>query len=195
MKKLEFTDINEFAKKMKEDFQQSDSIYPLIVCVSKYNTARDILRALVHLDIEIDSINLNSDECDGYDKEFYICLTNNGIVVEKAYAFAKDGYKKDGYLYSEGDKIYVHEDCNSEILKHIESNSIFEVSIGSDKNECINNNMESTYVSRKSDGTPSGFSKSWSTSFNGMDSYSTYSFYSSDIDLLKDIAKRMDINL
>lgn len=67
-----------------------------------------------------------------------------------------------------------------------------------DKCECSRNDTntsESTYISRSEDGVPEGFCKSWVTSGNGVTCYSSYSHYSNDVDVLREIAKEFGVEL
>lgn len=54
---------------------------------------------------------------------------------------------------------------------------------------------ESTHISRDKHGNPLGFSKSWSTVRDGVHCYSSYSHYSSDVDMLRSIASDFGVRL
>ena len=54
---------------------------------------------------------------------------------------------------------------------------------------------ESTHISRDKDGNPMGFSKTWSTVKDGVHCYSSYSHYSSDVDMLRSIASDFGVRL
>ena len=54
---------------------------------------------------------------------------------------------------------------------------------------------ESTHISRDKHGNPLGFSKTWSTVRDGVHCYSSYSHYSSDVDMLRSIASDFGVRL
>ena len=125
-----------------------------------------------------------------YDKEYVVYLTENGVTCEKCYHI--------NYYYNGGGDIsFVHEDCSSKLLKHIDSKSIYEFSIvgeyekNTDKEyececnehcDCCEYNDE---LEIESDGGMHGFSVSNSDE-NGIRSYS---FYSTDMNLVEVMAK------
>lgn len=56
-------------------------------------------------------------------------------------------------------------------------------------------NSESTHISRDKYGNPLGFSKTWSTVRDGVHCYSSYSHYSSDVNMLRSIASDFGVRL
>lgn len=54
---------------------------------------------------------------------------------------------------------------------------------------------ESTHISRDKHGNPLGFSKTWSTVRDGVHCYSSYSHYSSDVNMLRSIASDFGVKL
>ena len=54
---------------------------------------------------------------------------------------------------------------------------------------------ELTHVFTDDEDNPLGFSKSWSTFKDGVNCYSSYSHYSSDVDLLREIASEFGVDL
>ena len=73
-------------------------------------------------------LELEDYEMSHYDKEYCIYLTEDGITCEKTF---NDG----SYYNGGGDISYVHEDCNSKLLSHIDSKAIYEFGIDED-DEC-----------------------------------------------------------
>ena len=115
----------------------------------------------------------------------------------------------DEYINAVSNMIYVMDNCSSKVIPHCQSDNVYEVHIGEDdKNDfgkcnckacdTVNNDTntsESTYISKAKDGTPLGFSKTWSTSEDGINCYSSYSCYSDNIDILRENAEIFDIEL
>lgn len=165
--------------------------------------------------LESDNIILDFAEIDDrdYDREYLLSLYEDEdddywhISIEQIYDYENNRYfATDGY-------VLFHEDVNSKALTDMQSNKNAELSgydwfiIGEDDCEddcechsckrCDNdtNESESTYVSRDKNGTPIGFQKTWYTKENGVDYYSSYSHYTSDLDMLKEIAEEFGVNL
>ena len=59
----------------------------------------------------------------------------------------------------------------------------------------ITDDSESTHISRDKHGNPLGFSKTWSTVRDGVHCYSSYSHYSSDVNMLRSIASDFGVRL
>ena len=64
-----------------------------------------------------------------YDKEFVLYLTKNGVNVEKTW---NDGT----YYYGSADISFIHEDCNSKLIKYVDSKTIYEFGYDEDEDEC-----------------------------------------------------------
>lgn len=131
----------------------------------------------------------------GYNKEYLVTLDKDmHIYCEEAY-----DTECNQYLYIGGDCIFVADDCNSAILKYIESKNIYEVSydLNEDKNDTeMSSISETTHISRTKDGKVTGFTKSLSnTDPNGATHYSSYSYYGSNEDIVKMLAKEFGINI
>lgn len=97
----------------------------LINVVAKYQEASEIIRLLVMSGkYPIQYIHIEPSDYDCYDEEYYIDIDiSYGVSCEKAKF-------DDRYLTLSSDAVFVLDNCNSAILKHIESDSIYEVEIG-----------------------------------------------------------------
>ena len=73
-------------------------------------------------------IELQDYEVSNYDKEFVIYLTKNGVNVEKI-------WHNDTYYYGSADISFIHEDCNSKLIKYVDSKTIYEFGYDED-DEC-----------------------------------------------------------
>ena len=132
-----------------------------------------------------------------YDKEYLVTLDKDmNIYCEKAYQ-AEYGQ----YLYICSDCILIADDCNSAILKNIESKNIYEISYALKDNDDeydieTNFTSESSHISRTKDGKIAGFTKSWSnTDKNGINYYNSYSHYSSNEEIVKKVARDFGIDI
>lgn len=202
MDKFDFEDYFEFSERLIAILDKMGDKYLVITVYGKYAEIKSLLENLIINGISVDGgICLEDEDMAGYDKEFVLYLTLDGVSVNKAW-HEDNKFFAAGYSCSGGDLSLVHEDCNSKILKYIESGVIYEFCI-KDKNDNLldtDNDLssfetESTYISRTKDGTPEGFTKIQTIIENGFTRTITFSYYSDDIDYLKDKAEFWDIKL
>ena len=122
MKRLEFNDIHEVMDTMSESYDNlcDSDLYPVITAYGKYDVIKELLEEFLADGFEISGdICLETPDSTGYDKEFALYLTEDGVSVCKIFENGK-------YLNEYPDVAFVHEDCNSKMLKNIESKLIFE---------------------------------------------------------------------
>ena len=220
MKRLEFNTmpVSELLEVMVDTFDIFDSYddenddYPVISAYGKYEVIKSLLEEFLADGFEIGGdICLETPESMGYDKEFILYLTEDGVSVCKAFEYGK-------YLNDYPDVAFVHEDCNSKMLKNIESRMIFEFAFDDefdddedefdnddlccddcDCHEC-DNRIRSNHI--KCHETVSNKLVEYSKDYNGDlhgftvskgdgDSYMTYSLYTSDKLSLRDIQSLM----
>ena len=108
-----------------------DDDYPVISVYGKYDVIKDILEDLIASGVSIaNEIELQDYDVAHYDKEFVLYLTVNGINVEKTY-----DAESDVYLSGSADISFIHEDCNSKLIKYVDSKTIYEFGYNED-DEC-----------------------------------------------------------
>ena len=128
MKRIEFEDIYDLAEIMDSYVTSnvSEHEYPIISAYVDYKLAKSLVEILISMGNSIGAIlELEDYEMSHYDKEYCIYLTEDGITCEKTF---NDG----SYYNGGGDISYVHEDCNSKLLSHIDSKAIYEFGIDED---------------------------------------------------------------
>lgn len=133
MKRLEFDNVpvSELLEAMVNVFNLSDydDEYPVISAYGKYDVIKELLEEFLADGFEISGdICLESPDSTGYEKEFALYLTEDGVSVCKIF---EDGR----YLNEYPDVAFVHEDCNSKMLKNIESRMIFEFAFDDEHDE------------------------------------------------------------
>lgn len=131
MKRLEFNDIYEIMDVMSESYDNlcDSDLYPVITAYGKYDVIKELLEEFLADGFEISGdICLETPDSTGYDKEFILYLTEDGVSVCKAFEYGK-------YLNDYPDVAFVHEDCNSKMLKNIESKLIFEFTFDDEHDE------------------------------------------------------------
>ena len=125
MERIEFEDIYDLAEIMDSYVTSnvSEHEYPIISAYVDYKLAKSLVEILISMGNSIGAIlELEDYEMSHYDKEYCIYLTEDGITCEKTF---NDG----SYYNGGGDISYVHEDCNSKLLSHIDSKAIYEFGI------------------------------------------------------------------
>ena len=99
-----------------------DDDYPVISVYGKYDVIKDILEDLIMSGVSIaNEIELQDYDVAHYDNEFVLYLTTNGVNVERTY-----DVESDTYLSGSADISFIHEDCNSKLIKYVDSKTIYE---------------------------------------------------------------------
>ena len=135
MKRIEFNCICELAEFMDDYIASniSEYEYPTISAYANYDEIKILAETLIRFGNPIGSIfELEDYEMCDSNKEYVLYLTEDGVAVEKI-------HHEDGYYNGGGDISFVHEDCNSKLLSHIDSRFIYEFSFGEcgeDDEEC-----------------------------------------------------------
>ena len=130
MERIEFKDIYDLAEIMDSYVMSntSEHEYPIISAYVDYKLAKSLVEILISMGNSIGAIlELEDYEMSHYDKEYCIYLTEDGITCEKTF---NDG----SYYNGGGDISYVYEDCNSKLLSHIDSKTVYE--FGYDECDC-----------------------------------------------------------
>lgn len=103
--------------------------YPVISVYGMYDVIKDILEDLIASGVSIaNEIELQDYDVAYYDKEFVLYLTVNGINVEKI-------WHDDTYYYGSADISFIHEDCNSKLIKYVDSKTIYEFGYDEDEDD------------------------------------------------------------
>ena len=106
-----------------------DDDYPVISVYGKYDVIKELLEDLIASGVSIaNEIELQDYDVAHYDKEFVLYLTKNGVNVEKTW---NDG----SYYYGSADISFIHEYCNSKLIKYVDSKTIYEFGYDED-DEC-----------------------------------------------------------
>lgn len=204
MKRIVFEDMYELSAEMLHDIS---SFSDCVSAVCRYDMATALLSELIKSEVQIGQIDLTS-EWTGYDKEYFVYIVDGCVSCEPAYRSIRSG-GHDKYLEMGADIMYVHQDCNSKVLKYIDCDKIFEFAVeecdeaNNNEEECSDNSDDiTTYhsnsvtVSRDKFGNPTGFSKSWyRDNGDGVSQHSSYSYYCSDENVLRSLAKELDVEL
>ena len=161
MERLEFNDYEEFACEVADTFdsiRQNDD-FDDIAIIAHYDEAKQIIREILCLGYDINSIELKDPEL-GYDDVPYV-ISVCGIDSEHE-VWCEPMVRDNGkYIDDESSIIYVLDNCSSEVLKHLDSECIFEVGIGEecgcDEYECACKKYEKPTATTTSNTTKSTY--------------------------------------
>lgn len=170
--------------------------YPIISAYCKFDVARDLVESLIRMGNSIGSIiELSDNDVSNYDKEFTVYLKKDEITCEHSY----DEHEC-SYYYGGGAISYVHEDCNSKLLDYIESDVVFEFGFNDEDScepmcgseccgccDCDEDNdysHEVDYEDNESDNM-----HVFNVNKSDENGYYSYSFYSTDKNLVEQMAK------
>ena len=210
MKRIIFEDVRELSGKMLHD---ALNFSDCVSAVCHYEIATALLSELIQSEISIGQINISDYDWNGYEKEYVITIMDGNVYCNPAYEMKKDGYTRDGYLGSYADVAYIHQDCNSKLLKDFECDKMYEFAVeefddvddnctccgcysNSDDDDIVTHHSNSVTVSRDRNGNPTGFTKTWSRdNGHGVIQYSSYSYFCSDEDRLRRLAHDLSIDL
>lgn len=170
-----------------DDIFYKDENYDGISIVTKYDNAKRIIEELICLGYGVCAIELHDTEERGYEKEFVISLYENNIYVEPM-------FREKDYLDLYETIIYVLEDCSSKVISHCKSQKPHFVEIGEsydyvNDDECTESkskeHCDDNEIKIQSDDDMHGFSVTHSNEYG----HSSYSFYSTDLSLVNEMAK------
>lgn len=192
MKKIFVDDFTDLADIMYSNIRNGCE---MVSFIGMYQDTKELIEKLLGFDDFMIYSTVIKPNYNNYNKEYLVVLDNDmNIYCEKAYQI-----EYDEYLYICTDCIYIADDCNSVILKNIESKNIYEVSFNPEDDKIdteTNYKSESSHISRTKDGRATGFTKCWSNiDPDGTSHYSSYSYYGSNENIVKKIAKEFEIEI
>ena len=136
MERLEFNDYEEFACEVADTFDDIhyDDDFNDIAIIAHYDDAKHIIREILSLGYDLNTIELNN-PTSGYDDVPYV-VSVCGIDSEHEVWCEPMIHDNGQYINDESSVIYVLDNCSSEVLKHLDSEHIFEVEIEDDECSC-----------------------------------------------------------
>ena len=162
MERLEFNDYEEFACEVADTFDniRKNDDFDDIAIIAHYDEAKQIIREILCLGYDLNSIELKNPEL-GYDDVPYVISVCQ--IDSEHEVWCEPMVRDNGeYINDESSIIYVLDNCSSEVLKHLDSDCIFEVGIDDeckcDECECAckkdekpaTNSEESYFINGKS---------------------------------------------
>lgn len=198
MQNIYFEGYSDLACDIADKFNMVEDDFGDIAIIAKYEEAKEIIAELVCIGYSLESIEIDRPEWRNYYDEYLISLNFDGIWCQPM--------KVDGkYITDDSTITYILDNCSSTVIPHCKGNVVFEVGIIDEECDCDEcqctctdkdtDDSESTHISRDKEGNPLGFSKTWSAVRDGVHCYSSYSHYSSDVDMLRSIASDFGVRL
>ena len=183
MEKLCFEDYEELAcyicstyDTLKLDDELSD-----VAIIAKYEDTRQIIKEILCLGYDIHSISMHDVECDGYDSEYIITLCENELWIEPM-------LRNDRYITDTSSIIYIFNTCSSKVIPYCKGDIVYEISIGDEGCGCD----ECCYCCEcdEDDTELTEDTHGFTVSNSDENGYYSYSFYSTDKNLVAEMAKR-----
>lgn len=182
IKQIYFEDFASLACEISDNFDMVKDEFGDIAIIAKYEEAKEIIAELVCIGHSLVSIRMSRPEWDDYCDEYIISLNHDGIWCEPM--------KVDGkYIPDESTMIYILDNCSSTVIPQCRGNILIEVGIADEEecdcNECCSCCDCNNELAIESDDNMHGFTVNRSSK-NG---YSSYSFFSTDMGLVEQMAK------
>lgn len=199
-------DVNDLIDKKIDELGEDNDL----VIYAKRDLVAELFINMIDNDYDFGYINF--DKLDDLRKdEVYIMTINSQRMINIEYAY------RDGIIVEHDSKIafFYTDDCKQDIIDYCIDNNMkiilfdFEGDEGCCGSDCEYDGCDNckenlnTYesqsttisISKSKNGTPNGFTKSWCNDEDGTFSSTTYSFYSDDLGLLKDMAEEFEVRL
>ena len=185
MQNVYFEDYEDLACDIADKFDMVKDDFGDIAIIAKYEEAKGIIAELVCIGYSLESIEIDRPEWRSYYDEYLISLNFDGIWCQPM--------KVDGkYITDDSTITYILDNCSSTVIPQCKGKIVFEIGIVEDEKcecdeccGCCDCDEKDTELAIESDGDMHGFSVNRSDE-NG---YSSYSFYSTDMDLVEYMAR------
>ena len=133
MKNIYFDDFEDFSCVIADTYDSLDGEdFEDVAIIAKYEEARQIIKELLCLGYDINSLEIHDELWENYDAEYVISLYDNSIWCEPM-------LRENGYIEEEAPVIYVLDNCSSKVIPYCKGNTVYEVTVGDYEcgcNEC-----------------------------------------------------------
>lgn len=124
MKQLQFEDYEEFACDIADKFDiLGKGNFDDISIIARPNEIKEVFRELVCLGYDLCNITYERIDWDGYEDEYILSLSPEGIWIEKF-------KRENGYIEDESSATYIMDNCSSAVIPYCKSKNLYEVSVG-----------------------------------------------------------------
>ena len=129
MKNLYFDDFEDFSCVIADTYDALDYDEEDVAIIAKYEEARQIIKELLCLGYDINSLEIHDELWENYNSEFIISLYDNSIWCEPM-------LRENGYFEDDSPVIYVLDNCSSKVIPYCKGKTVYEVSVGDDECNC-----------------------------------------------------------
>ena len=129
MKNLYFDDFEDFSCVIADTYDALDYDEEDVAIIAKYEEARQIIKELLCLGYDINSLEIHDELWENYDAEYVISLYDNSIWCEPM-------LRENGYIEEEAHVVYVLDNCSSKVIPYCKGNTVYEVTVGDDECSC-----------------------------------------------------------
>ena len=129
MKNLYFDDFEDFSCVIADTYDALDYDEEDVAIIAKYEEARQIIKELLCLGYDINSLEIHDELWENYNSEFIISLYDNSVWCEPM-------LRENGYIEEEAPVIYVLDNCSSKVIPYCKGKTVYEVSVGDDDCRC-----------------------------------------------------------
>ena len=129
MKNLYFDDFEDFSCTVADTYDALDYDEEDVAIIAKYDEARQIIKELLCLGYDIHSINVIDEEYGEYDAEYIISLYDDEVWCEPM-------LRENGYITDDSPVMYILDNCSSKVIPYCKGNTVYEVTVGIDDDEC-----------------------------------------------------------
>lgn len=135
MERLEFNDYEEFACEVADTFEdiRKNDDFDDIAIIAHYNDAKQIIREILCIGYDLNSIELKNPEL-GYDDVPYV-ISVCGIDSEYE-VWCEPMLRENGYIEEDAPVIYVLDNCSSKVIPYCKGKTVFEVTVDDDDCSC-----------------------------------------------------------
>lgn len=123
MERLKFEDYEEFACEIADKFDTLDKEnFDDVSIIARPNEIKEVFRELVCLVYDLCNITYERIDWDGYEDEYILSLSPEGIWIEKF-------KRENGYIEDESSATYIMDNCSSAVIPYCKSKNAYEVSV------------------------------------------------------------------
>lgn len=134
MKIVNLTNYIDFADRVCKQFTDLNDTFGSISVIALYDEAKQVIAACVRYGLDIVSVEIDNAEYGDYCDEYIVTVDQEGLWCEP--------FKRNNkYIHTESDIVYIFDNCNSKVIKHCNSDTVYEVCTDGYNEENINTNI------------------------------------------------------
>ena len=130
MENLYFDDFEDLACVVSDTYDTLDyDDEEDVAIIAKYEESRQIIKELLCLGYDINSLEIHDELWENYDAEYVISLYEDEVWCEPM-------LRENGYIEEDAPVIYVLDNCSSKVIPYCKGKTVYEVTVGDDECGC-----------------------------------------------------------